>query len=156
MRRKFSVEQLTARHVLDQLRATIPNSGHFDLDIRDRQRVRDLFREQRPDFIIHTAAQPSHDRAAAIPYDDFDVNAGGTMNILVAARDFCRESPLCFTSTNKVYGDRPNQIPLTELETRYDYADGRDGIDETMSIDACFHSVFGSSKVASDVMRQDF
>src|SRR5260370_33622303 len=109
MRRKFSVEQLTARHVLDQLRATIPNSGHFDLDIRDRQRVRDLFREQRPDFIIHTAAQPSHDRSAAIPYDDFDVNAAGTMTILGAARHSCSESPLCCTSTNKFDLDSPNQ-----------------------------------------------
>jgi len=156
MRRQFFGEQGTTRPVIDALRATIPNYRHFDLDIRDRQGVRDLLRDQRPDFIIHTAAQPSHDRAAAIPYDDFDVNAGGTMNILVAARDFCRESPLCFTSTNKVYGDRPNQIPLTELETRYDYADGRDGIDETMSIDACLHSVFGASKVAADVMCQEF
>jgi CDP-paratose 2-epimerase len=156
MRRQFFGEQGSTRPVVDELRATIPNYRHFDLDIRDRQGVRDLFRDQRPDFIIHTAAQPSHDRAAAIPYDDFDVNAGGTMNILVAARDFCRESPLCFTSTNKVYGDRPNQIPLTELETRYDYADGRDGIDETMSIDACLHSVFGASKVAADVMCQEF
>ena len=156
MRRQFFGEQGTTRPVVDELRATFPNYRHFDLDIRDRQSVRDLFRDQRPDFIIHTAAQPSHDRAAAIPYDDFDVNAGGTMNILVAARDFCRESPLCFTSTNKVYGDRPNQIPLTELETRYDYADGRVGIDETMSIDACLHSVFGASKVAADVMCQEF
>jgi CDP-paratose 2-epimerase len=74
------------------------------------------------------------------------------MNMLVAARDFCRESPFCFTSTNKVYGDRPNHVPLRELETRYDYVDGREGIDETMSIDACLHSVFGASKVAVDVM----
>jgi CDP-paratose 2-epimerase len=78
------------------------------------------------------------------------------MNVLVAARDFCKESPVCFTSTNKVYGDRPNEIPLVELDKRYDYADGRDGVDESMSIDQCLHSVFGASKVAADVMCQEF
>jgi CDP-paratose 2-epimerase len=106
--------------------------------------------------VIHTAAQPSHDKAAAIPYDDFDVNALGTMNLLVAARDFCRDSPFCFTSTNKVYGDRPNCLPLVELEKRFDYAGGLDGIDEQMSIDGCLHSIFGASKVAADVMCQEF
>ena len=115
-----------------------------------------LFRQERPDFVIHTAAQPSHDKAATIPYDDFDVNAIGTMNMLVAARDFCRDAPFCFTSTNKVYGDRPNYLPLTELATRYDYADGLDGIGEEMSIDQCLHSLFGASKVAADVMCQEF
>jgi CDP-paratose 2-epimerase len=84
------------------------------------------------------------------------VNALGTMNLLVAARDFCRESPFCFTSTNKVYGDRPNYLPLLELDKRYDYADGLDGVDENMSIDQCLHSVFGASKVAADVMCQEF
>src|SRR6266480_5826147 len=156
MRRQFFGEQGTTRPVVDELRATFPNYRHFDLDIRDRQSVRDLFRDQRPDFIIHTAAQPSHDRAAAIPYDDFDVNALGTMNILVAARDFCKESPFCFTSTNKVYVDRPNYLTLKELDKRWDYADGLDGIDENMSIDNCLHSVFGASKVAADVMCQEF
>ena len=126
-------------------------------DIRDRQGVRDLFESERPDFVIHTAAQPSHDKAASIPYEDFDVNAVGTLNLLVAARDFCRESPFCFTSTNKVYGDRPNYLPLIESEKRFDYAmDSLDGIDETMSIDSCLHSVFGASKVAADVMCQEF
>jgi len=118
--------------------------------------VRDLFAEVRPDFVIHTAAQPSHDKAAAIPFEDFDVNAVGTFNLLVAARDYCRESPFCFTSTNKVYGDRPNCLPLREMETRYDYDDGRDGIDESMSIDQCLHSLFGASKVAADVACQEF
>ena len=111
---------------------------------------------ERPDFVIHAAAQPSHDKAARIPYDDFDVNAVGTMNLLVAARDFCPESPFCFTSTNKVYGDRPNTLPLIEQEKRYDYAGGLDGIDESMSIDGCLHSIFGASKVAADVMCQEF
>ena len=118
--------------------------------------MRQVFETERPQFIIHTAAQPSHDKAAAIPYDDFDVNALGTMNMLVAARDFCPESPFCFTSTNKVYGDRPNTLPLVELDKRYDYAGGLDGVDESMSIDQCLHSVFGASKVAADVMCQEF
>jgi CDP-paratose 2-epimerase len=156
MRRQFFGEQGTTLPVVQELRETLPRYRHLDLDIRDRQGVRDLLQAERPDFIIHTAAQPSHDKAASIPYDDFDVNAGGTMNLLVAARDFCPESPFCFTSTNKVYGDRPNTLPLVEHEKRYDYANGLDGIDETMSIDACLHSVFGASKVAADVMCQEF
>src|SRR5437870_807406 len=156
MRRQFFGEQGTTRPVVDELRATFPNYRHFDLDIRDRQSVRDLFRDQRPDFIIHTAAQPSHDKAAAIPYEDFDVNAGGTMNVLVAARDFCRDAPFCFTSTNKVYGDGPNALPLVELDKRYDYAHGLDGISESMAIDQCLHSLFGASKVAADVLCQEF
>ncbi len=118
--------------------------------------MRDVLKSERPDFIIHTAAQPSHDLAASMPYVDFDINAVGTLNLLVAARDYCRESPLCFTSTNKVYGDRPNFLPLRELATRFDYADGRDGIDETLSIDNCLHSLFGASKVAADVLCQEF
>lgn len=138
------------------LEASLPNFRHLAIDIRDRKAVRDLMESERPDFVIHTAAQPSHDKAASIPYEDFDVNAGGTMNLLVAARDYCPESPFCFTSTNKVYGDRPNQLPLIEHGKRYDYANGLDGVDETMSIDQCLHSIFGASKVAADVMCQEF
>jgi CDP-paratose 2-epimerase len=156
MRREFFGEQGTTRPVVDELRATLPTYRHVMLDIRDREGVRNLFREEQPKFIIHTAAQPSHDKAASIPYEDFDVNALGTINVLVATRDFCRDSPLCFTSTNKVYGDAPNSLPLVELEKRYDFADGRDGIDESMSIDQCLHSLFGASKVAADVMAQEF
>lgn len=129
---------------------------HEAADIRDRQRIRDIFQQERPGLIVHAAAQPSHDKAASIPYDDFDVNAGGTFNVLVAARDFCKDSPFCFTSTNKVYGDRPNYLALEEKETRWDYADGLDGVDESMSIDQCLHSIFGASKVAADVMCQEF
>jgi CDP-paratose 2-epimerase len=129
---------------------------HRGLDVRDRESIRTLIRHEHPDFIVHAAAQPSHDRAAAIPYEDFDVNAVGTLNLLVAARDYCRDTPFCFLSSNKVYGDRPNAFPLVEQATRYDYADGRAGVDETMSIDACLHSVFGASKVAADVMCQEF
>ncbi len=137
------------------LEASVPNYRHLRLDIRDRQAVRDLIEAERPDAIIHTAAQPSHDRAAAIPYEDFDVNAVGTFNLLVAARDFCRESPFCFTSTNKVYGNRPNYLPLVEKEKRWDF-EALDGIDESMSIDQCLHSLFGASKVAADIACQEF
>ena len=156
MRQQFFGAAGTTRPVVQSLIETVPEYRHFDLDIRDRQAVRDLLAAERPDFIIHTAAQPSHDKAASIPYDDFDVNALGTMNVLVAARDFCKDSPFCFTSTNKVYGDRPNYLPLEELDKRWDYAGGLDGIDENMSIDNCLHSVFGASKVAADVMCQEF
>jgi CDP-paratose 2-epimerase len=156
MRARFFGNQGSTRPVVNELIRSNSSYRHADLDIRERQCVRDLLRDEKPDFIIHTAAQPSHDKAASIPYDDFDVNAVGTLNLLVAARDFCRESPICFTSTNKVYGDRPNSLPLREDETRYDYADGRDGIDESMSIDGCLHSVFGASKAAADIMCQEF
>jgi len=156
MRSWFFGSQGTTRPVVDDLLRTQPRYRHVNLDIRNRQQVRDLLEHERPDFIIHTAAQPSHDKAASIPYEDFDVNAVGTMNMLVAARDFCPEAPFCFTSTNKVYGDRPNYLPLVELDKRWDYADDLDGIDESMSIDGCMHSIFGASKVAADVMCQEF
>jgi CDP-paratose 2-epimerase len=156
MRQQFFGAQGTTHPVVQELVTTLPHYRHLPIDIRDRQAVRQVFESERPQFVIHTAAQPSHDKAAAIPYDDFDVNALGTMNLLVAARDFCRESPFCFTSTNKVYGDRPNYLPLIELDKRYDFAGGRDGVDESMSIDQCLHSVFGASKVAADFMCQEF
>jgi CDP-paratose 2-epimerase len=131
---------------------------HHELDIRDRQGVIALLREVKPDAIVHTAAQPSHDRAAAIPFDDFDTNAVGTLNMLEAARQACPEAPFAHMSTNKVYGDRPNTIALTELETRWDYADPAftDGIDENFPIDQSKHSLFGASKVAGDVMVQEY
>ncbi len=156
MRRRFFGEDATTRPMIEELEASLPRYRHYDLDVRDRSGIREVFELERPDFIIHTAGQPSHDRAASIPYEDFDVNAVGTMNILVAARDFCRESPLCYLSTNKVYGDRPNDLDLVELATRYDYADGRAGIDEGMPIDACMHSIMGASKAAADLMCQEF
>ena len=156
MRKSFFGEMGTTKPVVEELTRSLRQYRHVHLDIRDRAGVRELIEKIRPDFIIHTAGQPSHDRAASIPYDDFDVNAVGTLNLLVAARDYCGNSPFCFTSTNKVYGDRPNSIPLVEHKRRYDYADGRDGIDESMSIDACLHSLFGASKVAADVLCQEF
>ena len=131
---------------------------HHELDIRDRAGVRRLIAELRPSAIVHTAAQPSHDRAAAIPFDDFDTNATGTLNLLEAARQECPESPFVHMSTNKVYGDAPNHIPLQELDTRWDYADPSfaAGIPETFTIDQSKHSLFGASKVASDVMVQEY
>jgi CDP-paratose 2-epimerase len=114
--------------------------------------------EIRPDAIVHTAAQPSHDKAASIPFDDFDVNAVGTLNMLEAARRACPESPFVQMSTNKVYGDLPNTIKLKEFETRWDYDDPafEHGIPETFSIDQSKHSIFGASKVAADVMTQEY
>jgi len=156
MRQKFFGPGGTTLPVVQALSQDIKSYRHYSVDIRDRHTMREICERERPDFIIHAAAQPSHDKAASIPYDDFDVNAVGTMNLLVAARDFCPDSPLCFTSTNKVYGDRPNKLALVEMEKRYDYAEGRNGIDESMSIDSCLHSIFGASKVAADVMCQEF
>lgn len=155
MRREFFGPAGTTAPVVEELRS-LPYYRHLKVDVRDREGIREVIQLERPDFIVHAAAQPSHDKAASIPYEDFDVNAVGTLNLLIAARDFCADSPFCFTSTNKVYGDRPNHLPLSELEERYDYADGRDGIDESMSIDACLHSLFGASKVAADILCQEF
>ncbi|HTF99099.1 MAG TPA: NAD-dependent epimerase/dehydratase family protein [Nitrospirota bacterium] len=137
---------------------TFRNFEHHELDIRDRGGVLALVARIMPAVIIHTAAQPSHDRAAAIPFDDFDTNAVGTLNLLEAARRSCPESPFIHMSTNKVYGDRPNTIALRELETRWDYDDPAyaNGIPETFSIDQSKHSLFGASKVASDIMVQEY
>ena len=137
---------------------TQPNFRHHELDIRDRHGVLALVKELKPDGIIHTAAQPSHDRAADITFDDFDTNAVGTLNLLEAARQFCPESPFIHFSTNKVYGDLPNTIPLKELETRWEYDDPTyiNGIPESFSIDQSKHSLFGASKVAGDVMVQEY
>ena len=141
-----------------RLQSELPGFVHHELDIRDRSGISDLIQRLRPQAIVHTAAQPSHDRAAAIPFDDFDTNAVGTLNLLEAARQFCPESPFVHMSTNKVYGDRPNLIAMVERETRYDYADPEfaDGIKETFSIDQSKHSLFGASKVAADIMVQEY
>jgi len=137
---------------------TFPNFRHNELDIRDRQGVFDLVKEIRPSGIIHAAAQPSHNLAADIPFDDFDTNAVGTLNLLEAARRGCPEAPFIHLSTNKVYGDLPNSIPLRELETRWDYADPEyaNGIAESFSIDQSRHTLFGASKVAADVIVQEY
>jgi CDP-paratose 2-epimerase len=129
---------------------------HHDLDVRDRDAILELVARVRPDLIVHCAAQPSHDLAAKLPFDDFEVNATGTLNLLEGARRSCPESPFVFLSTNKVYGDAPNELELVELETRYDYADGRNGIDETCRVDETKHSLFGASKLAADVLVQEY
>jgi CDP-paratose 2-epimerase len=131
---------------------------HHEEDVRSRQAIQELVAQLRPSLIVHAAAQPSHDRAAAIPFDDFDTNAVGTLNLLEAARQAVPESPFVLMSTNKVYGDGPNRIPLNELETRWDYADPgfEHGIPETFSIDHSLHSLFGASKVAADVLVQEY
>jgi CDP-paratose 2-epimerase len=131
---------------------------HHEVDIRDRTMVLEIVREIKPDAIVHAAAQPSHDLAATRPFDDFDVNAAGTLNMLEAARQACPEATFIFLSTNKVYGDGPNRLSLIEKETRWDYADPEyfDGIQETFSIDNSMHSIFGASKVAADVMVQEY
>jgi len=141
-----------------RLSESIRGFVHHEVDIRDRPGVLTLVSEVKPDAIVHTAAQPSHDRAAAIPFDDFDTNAVGTLNFLEAARRVCPESPFVHMSTNKVYGDRPNRIPLVELETRWEYDNelrGK-GIAEDFSIDQSMHSLFGASKVAADVLVQEY
>jgi CDP-paratose 2-epimerase len=131
---------------------------HHELDMRDRQGLAALVRTIRPGAVIHTAAQPSHDLAAGRPFDDFDVNAGGTLNLLEAMRQACPESPLVHMSTNKVYGDAPNRISMRELPSRWDYDDPRfvDGIDETCTVDQSKHSLFGASKAAADLMVQEY
>src|SRR5215471_8979783 len=144
--------------VLGQLQSELPQYRHAPIDIRDRETVLALIEDLKPDLIIHTAAQPSHDRAAAIPFLDFEVNALGTLHLLEAARRFCPESPFIHMSTNKVYGDRPNALKLAELETRWDYADPafQHGIAEDFPIDQSKHSLFGASKVAADIMVQEY
>jgi CDP-paratose 2-epimerase len=143
---------------LSRLRREIRGYRHEAIDIRDRDRILALIEELRPGLIVHTAAQPSHDRAAQIPFLDFEVNAVGTLNLLEAARRYCPESPFIFTSTNKVYGDRPNTIKLKELDTRWEYDNEfyENGIAETFSVDQSKHSIFGASKLAADVMVQEY
>ncbi len=141
-----------------KLAADCPRFVHRELDIRDRAGVLQAVEEIHPDLIVHCAAQPSHDLAAKIPFEDFDVNAMGTHNLLEATRRHAPEAVFVFMSTNKVYGDRPNTLALQELPTRWDYADARyaRGIDEDFPIDQSTHSLFGASKVAADIMAQEY
>ena len=142
----------------DRLIETTKNFRHVELDIRDRDGVFEFFKANRFDAIIHCAAQPSHDKAADIALMDFDVNAVGTVNLLEATRQNSPESPFIHVSTNKVYGDSPNELPMTELATRWEYADPKDynGITEECRIDRTMHSLFGASKTAGDVMAQEY
>ena len=142
-----------------RLESSLESFHHHEADLRDRQAILDLIPAIAPDAIVHTAAQPSHDRAAAIPFEDFDTNAVGTFNMLESTRRYNTKVPFVHLSTNKVYGDAPNLIPMTELETRYDYAEGagyEHGIPETFTIDQSKHSLFGSSKVSADISVQEY
>jgi CDP-paratose 2-epimerase len=158
MREVFFGAQGSTRWNQQRLKSNFPNFYHHELDIRDRNAVLNLVKEIRPDAIIHAAAQPSHDRAALIPFDDFDTNAVGTLNLLEACRQFSPESPFVYMSTNKVYGDAPNQLAIQELETRWEYSDEQwqSGIPESFTIDQSKHSLFGASKVSGDVMVQEY
>jgi CDP-paratose 2-epimerase len=143
---------------LRRLQELVPEFNHHTIDIRNRETVDELFQSNDFDLIIHCAAQPSHDRARDIPLIDFDVNAGGTVNLLEATRRFTPDAVFILMSTNKVYGDVPNEYPLQELPTRWEYSDAKDynGVDENCRIDRCLHSLFGASKVAADVMTQEY
>jgi CDP-paratose 2-epimerase len=158
MRRDFFGPDGDTTWNLDRLRSITMRFTHHPLDIRNRAAMDDVVRRVQPMLLIHCASQPSHDLAKDRPFDDFDVNATGTLNLLEAVRRHCPESPFLFMSTNKVYGDLPNTLPLVERDTRWDYADEADvhGISETCRIDACLHSLFGASKVAADVMVQEY
>jgi CDP-paratose 2-epimerase len=131
---------------------------HNTIDIRDRQAILDIIPAIKPDAIVHTAAQPSHDRAASIPFEDFDTNAVGTFNLLESLRRYDTNVPFVHLSTNKVYGDAPNLIKMKELETRFDYDDPAyfEGISESFSIDQSKHSLFGASKVSADISVQEY
>lgn len=159
MRADFFGPEGDTRWNLAWLRETCRRFVHTELDVRDRSGLARLFAREGPfELVLHCAAQPSHDLAARRPLDDFDVNAVGTVNLLESVRQHSPEAVFVLLSTNKVYGDAPNELPLAELETRWDYARpaDRNGIAETMRIDACKHSLFGASKVAADVMTQEY
>ena len=158
MRAEFFGPQGDTRWNLNRLLETHASFHHHEADIRDRSALMGLLQALRPDAVVHTAAQPSHDLAASRPFDDFDVNAVGTLNLLEATRSACPEAPFVHMSTNKVYGDAPNEISLIERETRWEYSDPTfaGGIDERCRIDQSTHSLFGSSKVAADVMVQEY
>ena len=146
------------------LSKNFPDFKNYNFDIRDRQKILEFFKQNSPfDLIIHTAAQPSHDWAAKEPFTDFDVNAAATLNLLESFRLHSPKSVFIFTSTNKVYGDNPNKVNLIENDKRYDYAPeqimkgiSEKGINEEMSLDNCKHSLFGASKVAADVLCQEY
>ena len=156
-RKEFFGEKGDVSLVIHNLSKSL-NYTHRNIDIRNREDVDTLIERELPNIIVHCAAQPSHDRAAAIPFADFDTNAVGTFNLLEAARRHCPDVIFVHMSTNKVYGDAPNHLLLDEQETRYDYLEKKyeNGIPETMSIDQCTHSLFGASKVAADICAQEY
>ena len=158
MRQTFFGTQGDTTWNLNRLKNATNQFKHVNLDIRDRSALDELFKTHRFDLIVHCAAQPSHDKARDIPILDFEVNALGTINLLEATRQHCREAVFIMMSTNKVYGDSPNELPLKELETRYDYARPEDfaGVNESCRIDQTLHSLFGASKAAADLVAQEY
>lgn len=158
MRRVFFGEAGDTLWNLERLKRGTKRFTHAALDIRDRAGIEELFKAHRFDLIVHCAAQPSHDRARDIPLLDFEVNALGTIHLLEATRQYCPEAVFVFFSTNKVYGDAPNEIAMKELATRWDYARAEDfdGVDETCRIDRTMHSLFGASKAAADLVAQEY
>lgn len=161
MRAQFFGAEASTRKTREDLIKNVKFYEHEDIDIRDRTRVEELFKKHGSaiEAIIHTASQPSHDWAARDPHTDFTVNANGTLNLLEATRQFCPQAPFVFTSTNKVYGDTPNRLPLRELEKRWEiegHHQYEPGISESMSIDHTKHSLFGASKAAADLLVQEY
>ena len=162
MRKYFFGPEASTEWMQKQLTASVKSYQHHNLDVRDHAAIFDLFRKfgHSISLVIHTAAQPSHDWAAREPFTDFTVNANGTLNMLEATRQFCPDAPFIFTSTNKVYGDSPNSLPLVEQESRWEvdpaHKFAEKGINEEMSIDRTLHSIFGASKVAADAMVQEY
>ena len=161
MRAEFFGADASTKRTRDDLISAVHGYEHHDLDIRDARGVDELFKQNRRRIaaIVHAAAQPSHDWAAREPQTDFAINATGTLNLLEAARKFSPEAPFVFLSTNKVYGDRPNQLPLRELPKRWEIESGHGyepGISESMSVDQTLHSIFGASKTAADLLVQEY
>lgn len=162
MRKRFFGDDASTAWNTQRLQESVSNFEHHSADIRDIDALDKIFAQYGSDIamIVHTAAQPSHDWAAREPITDFTVNANGTLNLLEMTRKHCKDATFIFTSTNKVYGDRPNYLPLVELETRWEIAEDHPyfakGIDEKMSIDDTKHSLFGASKVAADVVAQEY
>lgn len=158
MRGVFFGDQGSTLRNLELLKAQTKRFESYAIDVRDREAIFDLIGKHRPELVIHCAAQPSHDKAREIPLVDFEVNAVGTLNMLEGVRRHSPDAVFCHMSTNKVYGDAPNEVPMTEHATRFDYSRKEDhhGIDETCRIDRTLHSVFGASKTAADVMAQEY
>lgn len=162
MRKVFFGDEASTQWSRKKLESDINDYIHYDEDIRDRTAMEAIFKKYNKDIklIIHTAAQPSHDWAAKDPFTDFTVNANGTLTLLELTRQYCPDAIFIFTSTNKVYGDTPNDLPLVELETRWEIDKShpyyKNGIDELMSVDKTKHSLFGASKLAADVLVQEY
>jgi CDP-paratose 2-epimerase len=157
-RQVFFGEKGSTLSRIAQLKSKYKNFYNFEIDIRDKDVILGLFKKIKPDVVIHTAAQPSHDKAASIPFEDFETNANGTLHLLEAVRQYNKDCIFIHMSTNKVYGDKPNTLNLVELDTRYEYAglEYINGINESFSIDQSKHSLFGASKVAADIMVQEY